>query len=282
VNFDLKIRFAAIFRLALPMLLLGPMQSGWAQEAAPSPSSMQAPASDEAAAAQPPVPVLIGDALFERYPAGGIDSVETANAALADTGRERARIDVELIRQQRVCYAKFFVSSCLNKVAAAHRAESKKLKNIEIEANTYLRQVRADDRDAALAEQRAKEIADAPRRAEEQRKNALENKRKVEESASRSAEAEARAQEATPTPNQRIADHEQKMQQVRAKQEADARMHDANVAAYNKKMKDAQERQKEVADKKAQKAADLAAQKAADADAKKAADQAAQKAAGQQ
>jgi colicin import membrane protein len=255
VNFDLNIRITIILRLALPTLLLGLMQSGWTQETALSPTA--SPSS------QSSLPVVTGAALYERYPAGGIASVATADAALADTGRERSRIDVELIRQQRICYTKFFVSSCLTKVAEAHRAESKKLKNIEIEANTYLRQARADDRDAALAQQRAQELADAPRRAEEQRKNAQENARKVEESTRRSAEAEARAQEATPTPDQRIADHEKKMEQVRAQQAADAKMHDANVAAYNKKVKDAQDRQKEVADKKAQKAADQAAQKAA-------------------
>jgi colicin import membrane protein len=239
VNFDLNIRTTAILRLTMGALLFGLMHSGWAQE------------------------TVTGPALYERYPPGGIASVETADAALSDTARERSRIDVELIRQQRVCYTKFFVSSCLTKVAETHRTESKKIKSIEIEANTYLRQARADDRDAALAEQHAKELADAPRRAEEQRKNAQENARKVEESTRRSAEAEARAQEATPTPDQRIADHEKKMEQVRAQQAADARMHDANVAAYNKKVKDAQDRQKEVADKKAQKAADQAAQKAA-------------------
>ncbi|RXZ38383.1 hypothetical protein D9O50_02265 [Oxalobacteraceae bacterium CAVE-383] len=239
----------------MPALLLGLALPGWGQDApTPAPAPASAPSS---------VPAVTGEALAARYPAGSIASVATANAALDDTGRERARIDVELIRQQRVCYQKFFVSSCLGKVAEAHRLEAKKLKNIEVEANTYLRQARADERDAALAEQQAKDLADAPRRAEEQRKNALENARKVDESARRSADADARAQEATPTPDQRIAEHEKKMQQVRAQQAADAKAHDANVAAYNKKVKDAQERQKEVADKKAQKAADQAAQKAA-------------------
>lgn len=255
VTLHLKSSIAAILRLAgatVSALLLGTAIPGWSQDAPPEP------------AAAPSAPIVTGDALYARYPAGSIASVAAANAALDDTARERTRINAELIRQQRVCYQKFFVSSCLNKVAEVHRGESKKLKNIEIEANTYLRQDRADERDAALAEQRAKDLADAPRRAEEQRKNAQESARKIQESAQRSAEAEARAQQVNPSPDQRIADHEKKMQQARAQQEAVARAHDANVAAYNKKVKDAQDRQKEVADKKAQKAADLAAKKAAD------------------
>jgi colicin import membrane protein len=251
VNFDLKMRYRAILRKAMPLLLtlglnFGVAQSGWAQSTAGL------------------TPIATANAaLLDRYPTGSIAAVETANTALDDTGRERARIDVELIRQQRICYKKFFVSSCLNKVQAEYRVESKKIKNIEIEANTYLRQARADDRDAALEQQRAQELADAPRRAEEQKKNAIENAKKIEESTQRSAEAAARAQEATPNPDQRFADHEKKMEQVRAQQEADAKVHDANVAAYNKKVQDAKDRQKEVAAKKAEKAADQAAQRAA-------------------
>jgi colicin import membrane protein len=254
VNFDLKMRYRAILRRLMTALLLmlgfglGVAQSGWAQSPAEPVTAATAPRAA---------------GLSERYPPGSIVAVATADAALADAGRERARIDVELIRQQRVCYTKFFVSSCLNKVQGEHRSESKKIKNIEIEANTYLRQARADDRDAALAQQRAQEVADAPRRAEEQKKNAVENARKVEESSRRSAEADARAQEATPSPDQRIAEHEKKMQQVRAQQEADAKVHDANVSAYNKKVQDAKNRQKEVAARKAAKAADQAAERAA-------------------
>jgi colicin import membrane protein len=240
VNFYLKI-FSA---LAMPAILavLGPAQSAWAQEPPAAADQVK---------------------LFEQYPPGSIHAVATANAALDAAARERARIDLQLIRQQRVCYRKFFVSSCLQNVKDAHRAESKKIKNIEIESNTYLRQARADDRDAALAEQREKELADAPRRAEEQKQNALENARKIQESASRTAEADARAKAATPTPDQRIAEHDKKMQQIRAQQEADAKMHDANVAAYEKKVKAAEERQKEVAANKAEKAAKEAAERAA-------------------
>lgn len=238
VNFDLK----TMRLLAMPVLL-GLMQLASAQNE---------PAAPAGAAA-----------LFDQYPTGSIKSVPTADAALAATSKEQDRTDIQLIRDERVCYKKFFVSYCLAKVRDQHRAESKKIKNIEIEANTYLRQARADDRDQALADQRAQELADAPRRAEEQKKNALANAQKIQESTQRSAEADARAQAPTASPDQRIAEHEKKMQQVRAQQEADAKMHDANVAAYQKKVKDAQDRQKEVAAKKAQKAADEAAAKAA-------------------
>jgi hypothetical protein len=234
---DLKTDLKAACRLALSLLLVGLTQLAWAQ--------------NESAAA--------GGTLFDRYPGGGIKTVAVADAALIEVSHERERVDTEWIRQQRNCYKKFFVSSCLDKAKAAHRAQSKKIKDVEIEANTYLRQARADDRDAALAEQRAQDLADAPLRAEEQKKNAAANAQKVEESARRSADADARAQSATLTPDQRIAEHNQKMQQVRAEQEAVAKAHDANVAAYQKKAKDAQERQKEVAAKKAEKAAQRAA-----------------------
>lgn len=204
MTLNLKPSIVATRRLAMSALLLGLAMPGWSQDALPEP------------AAAPSTPIVAGDVLYARYPAGSIASVDTANAALDDTARERARINTELVCQQRVCYQKFFVASCLNKVADVHRAESMKIKNIEIEANTYLRQERADERDAALGEQRANDLADATRRAEEQRKNAEASPHKIEHSARRSAEAEARAQQVNPTPDQRIADHEKKMQQLRA------------------------------------------------------------------
>jgi colicin import membrane protein len=253
VNFDLKMDRLPAIALLLGLMQFGSMQFASAQNEPTIPAST-VPASTVPAGTA---------ALFDQYPAGSIKTVPMANAALSATASERERIDVQLIRDQRVCYKKFFVSSCLEKVQADYRTQSKKIKNIELEANTYLRQARADDRDAALEEQRAQEIADAPRRAEEQKKNAADNAKKIEDSASRTAEAAARAQAPTISPDQRIADHEKKMQQVRAQQEADAKKHDANVAAYQKKVKDAQDRQKEVAAKKAEKAADEAAAKAA-------------------
>jgi hypothetical protein len=240
VDFDLK----TLRRLAM-MAWLGATLPAWAQSGPPA-------AAD-------------GAALSERYPAGSIHEVATADQALAAASTERARIDKQLIRQQRACYQKFFVSSCLEKVKNAHRAESRKIKSIEIEANTYLRQARADDRDAALLEQQAKDLADAPRRAEEQKRNALENAKKVDESARRMAEADARATAAAVTPEQRLAEHNKKMQQERARQDADAKMREENAVAYTEKAKAARERQKQVAANKARKAADRAAKAAAKA-----------------
>ncbi|MDB5773926.1 MAG: hypothetical protein JWP38_59 [Herbaspirillum sp.] len=248
MNVDLKLT-----RRWMTPALLGLMALGWMPSASAQDKAAGAADHVDAGAAVSSRDGMV--ALTEQYPAGTIRTVDGANAALDAASKERARIDVELIRQQRICYGKFFVSSCLEKVNGAHRDQSKKIKSIEVEAKTTLRQVRADERDAALADQRAKDLADAPRRAEEQRQNALQNASKVEESARRTAEADARAKVPATSPDQRIAEHEQKVREARARQEAVAKNHAANVAAHDKKVKDAAARQKEVADKKAAKAA---------------------------
>ena len=47
---------------------------GWSQDAPPEPATA------------PSAPIVTGEALYARYPAGSIASVDTANAALDDTG----------------------------------------------------------------------------------------------------------------------------------------------------------------------------------------------------
>lgn len=215
-----------------------------------------------AAMAQAPAanaPAANADAgdVWTQYPAGSIHTTDAADAALKAVDLQRARQDRAYIEQQRACYGRFFVSSCLKKIQDENRVVTKKIKTVEIEANTYQRQARADDRDAALAEQRAAELADAPRRAKEQQENAAANARKVAESAQRTADADARAKSTVPEPD-RVAAHAQKMRELREGQAADAQKRIENAAAYDRKVEAAHKRQQEVADNKAAKQADQA------------------------
>lgn len=249
MNFSLKTAVLAVLAwLALASFAMAQVP------AAPSPQSSPA----LPAAAQAQATIANASDVWARYPAGSIHSVDAADAALTAVDLQRARQDRAYIEQQRECYSRFFVSSCLKKIQDENRVVSKKIKTVEIEANTYLRQARADDRDAALAEQRAAELADAPRRAKEQQENAAENARKVTESAQRTVDADARARSIVPEPD-RVAAHAQKMRELREGQAADAQKRIENAAAYDRKVEAAHKRQQEVADNKAAKQADQAA-----------------------
>lgn len=83
--------------------------------------------------------------LLSVHPAGSITSVDKADAALAAVDQFAASTEARFIDAQRVCYGKFFVQHCLDKAKDDHRVTVKAINQVEIEANRFKRQVRADD-----------------------------------------------------------------------------------------------------------------------------------------
>lgn len=100
-----------------------------------------------------------GQSLAERYAAGSIDSNERANAALADIVAARGSVDSMYAGQRDACYSRFFASACLNDVRQRKRVALSKIRQVEVEANAFLRKEKAAERDRALAErdERAKQ-----------------------------------------------------------------------------------------------------------------------------
>ena len=86
-----------------------------------------------------------------RYPAGSIASVESAERALADAAQARALAEAAYLAGKRDCYPKFFTTSCLDDVAEQRRNALARVREVEIEAQTFKRRARVAERDAQNA-----------------------------------------------------------------------------------------------------------------------------------
>lgn len=102
--------------------------------------------------------------VMERYPAGSIHSEERADQALKDIELERRAIDARFAKSERACYDKFFATDCLQKAKDLRRDALARMRSIEIEANTFKRRSRAEEREKAAAERTAKREAQANER----------------------------------------------------------------------------------------------------------------------
>lgn len=206
------------------------------------------------------------DEVVARYPQGSIDSVETADAALADVKREREEVEAHALDAEYACYSKFFSSPCVSKVKEQRRADLERLKPIEVEANAFKRRDVVEKRDRVLDEQRAREERESPERAERERINTEKAAKKAADVATRQAAPENPPKGRKPaTPRSgsdaprtdgrdRIAEHEARMEKARAEDEAKAAERERNIAAYQRKQEEALERQRNVAEKKAKRA----------------------------
>jgi colicin import membrane protein len=182
-----------------------------------------------------------GASVANQYPPGSITTVEIAEGALADVTRDRAAVEARFAADERACYSRFFVSSCLEDAREQRRSALERLRSIENEANLYERKERVRERDKALAEKRVNDEA-------------------VDEQRQRNAEVRpAKVQPVVPpkAPDvdevDRVARHEQKLKQLQAEEAANAQKRAENIAAYQKKVEEAQAHQKEVERKKAEK-----------------------------
>lgn len=86
----------------------------------------------------------------DRYPAGSIKSAAQADQALRDMREERKRIGAAFERSSRACLGNFFMTGCLLDAKEQRRVALQRAKVIEVEANTFKRQLRADARDDAI------------------------------------------------------------------------------------------------------------------------------------
>lgn len=190
--------------------------------------------------------------LSQRYPAGSIKSDEAAQKALDEARQDRQAASVRYVVDQRACYRKFLVNSCLEEAKERKRLADKNIKQVEVEANTYQRQATVDERDRTLAEQRVSDEQDAARRLEEQKQKEADSARKVQESNAKNREVQQRIDQNKDVPaDYRIREHEAKMRQQQAEDAANAPERAANAAAREQRIKDAEAHRLEVERKKA-------------------------------
>lgn len=182
--------------------------------------------------------VLTPDGLTAHYPSGSIQSTEIANKALAEVELQRAHLDQVYAAQQRVCYTKFLATSCLDAAKESHRLGMAQIRKVEVEANSFIRSARVVERDKNLAEKSAKNAGNPPKPLTDPSTHPVVK-----------TDADAGEPRAAPKAPPK-------------KRELDAQQQAANVAAYEKKVKDAEARQRDVAAKKADKARQAAAKAA--------------------
>lgn len=193
------------------------------------------------------------DAMVARYPQGAIASDAIAEQAQADVAYARSVLAAQYAAARNACNDRFFTNACIDRAKEAQRAGHAALRPIELDANAYLRQSRVDRRDRALAIQRAKAEANAQERLQLQPENEKKAVRRDEERARRLQERQAGEAAPASVVDDRAQRHEEKLQRLRAEEAGKASERARNIAAYEKKQKDAAERQKKIAEKKAQK-----------------------------
>ncbi|WP_157056823.1 hypothetical protein [Herbaspirillum autotrophicum] len=201
-------------------------------------------------------------ALIERFPPGTAYTVESADEALTATTQARQAVEMAYEDEQRRCYKRFFVSSCLEDATDVRRVELKQIRQVEMEANLFKRQHQADERDKALAEQRTVDQADAKRRAQEQQEKAAAAQKKVAESQAKAKEVQEREAQTAGKGDYRVKQHEAEVRARRAEEAAKAPERAANEAAYKAKVKEAEAHRLEVEQKKAEKERERAAKQA--------------------
>jgi colicin import membrane protein len=117
-------------------------------------------ASDAVGVPSAPMPQAIRD----RYPSGSIDSEAQAEQALRDARVERTRVGVLYERNARGCRDVFFMTTCLDNAKEQRRAVLDQVKAVEVEANTYKRQLRVQVRDDAIEQRKKMQEAEAANR----------------------------------------------------------------------------------------------------------------------
>lgn len=180
---------------------------------------------------------------------------------MSEIGLQRAWLNARYVNEQRACYGKFFTSRCLDEARERHRVATNALRPIEVEANAFLRRYTAEQRDLALAQRREEDQADQKKR-DEARK---EREARLAKSEAQRMNGNAATQQKGAPAEDRVAIHEEKLRQQRAEDAANAQKRAENVAAFERKKREAEQRQREVAAKKAAKEKERAEKERADA-----------------
>jgi len=180
----------------------------------------------------------------QEAPPPPVTSVAQADEQLAAVARERAGIEARFAERERVCYDKFFVTSCLDEAKERRRTALAAQRAIEVQAERFKRQAVVDERDRKLAE------ADKKYREEEAQLATQPPKP--------TREVEAAPPPRAATVPGRIAERNAKLKAAQAKEAAEAPKRAQNVRDYEARKAESAARQQEVARKKAEKAAKAA------------------------
>jgi hypothetical protein len=181
----------------------------------------------------------------DRFPSGSIRSVAEADTALTAASAERAEIEARYVAEEQACHPDFFTTSCIQKAKERRRVALAALRPIEIEANAFKRKARVAERDQALVERLEKD---------ERQRQERESRIPAAEPAAASSTADESSHKVetilSPVPEKAPASA---VKRPKAEDSISAEKRAANIAAYEKKKRDALERQQKLAQRKAEK-----------------------------
>ncbi len=185
-----------------------------------------------------------------RYPSGSIRSGDQADAAIGDAAKERAEIEARYVAEEQACQSRFFATSCIDEAKDRRRKTLAQVRTVELEAHTFKRKARVAERDQAQAEKQAQEV----RKLEEsERQKTAPDGGSVAQPPQASKAPEAPHKAVGAGSGDRAAKHEARLKEIRAKEAAEAKIREENVAAYARKVEEARAHQKQVELKKAEK-----------------------------
>lgn len=96
-------------------------------------------------------------------PSGTIRSLEAADRALHEASQERARIQERFTSEEQACFDLFFANACRDKAAERRRMALSTLRATEVQANSFKRKARVAERDKVLEEKGAGQQAEVHR-----------------------------------------------------------------------------------------------------------------------
>lgn len=192
-----------------------------------------------------PLPGQVREKVTDRFPAGSIRSVAAADTALSEAAAERAEVEARYLADEQACHPNFFTTSCIQKAKERRRIALSALRPVELEASAFKRKLRVTERDQALAERLEKD--------EKQRQERASQMPVVEPDV-----AAGTPEAASPKVHTTLFPNPEKQPASKASRQktgdgisAEARA--ANIASYEKKTRDALERQQKVTQRKDEK-----------------------------
>lgn len=108
-----------------------------------------------AAPAQAEVPE---QSLLAHYPAGSIGSSDSAKMALTETEAVRNEVERRFDANRAACMEKFFMSRCTAEAKEMRRSALHAVRQVEVEANAFLRKDRAAERERKIAERQNRAV----------------------------------------------------------------------------------------------------------------------------
>lgn len=194
------------------------------------------------------------DGISARFPAGGIQSVETADSALAEATKERSEIEARYSREEGECHSKFFATSCIDQAKERRRLALLLVRRVEMEANTFKRQSRVDSREEALEIRKERQETDRAAHVQrEEEESRRREKSRISADTPDEIKPEVLGNVQKDSRLDRRGQHDAAVKLAHEKDATDAAKRAENIAVYERKVRAAKERQAEVAARKAEK-----------------------------